>query len=102
MDFADLHPYVYYATRYPFSKGQASNNRISYASSIYLISEGKGVVHTFSLQTNIFLTSFIIVMVYMTTTTMMQVSTSKVMKSRSLCITIVMNNPINIQHMSSS
>ena len=46
MDFANLHPYVYYATRYPFSKGQTSNNRISYASSLYLISEGKGVVHT--------------------------------------------------------
>lgn len=46
MDFADLHPYVYFATRYPFSKGQTSNNRICYASSLYLISEGRGVIHT--------------------------------------------------------
>ncbi|WP_028551646.1 AraC family transcriptional regulator [Paenibacillus sp. UNC451MF] len=46
MDFGDFHPYVYYATRYPFSKGQTSSNRISYASSLYLISEGKGVIQT--------------------------------------------------------
>jgi len=46
MDFANLHPYVYYATRYPFSMGQSANNRICYASSLYLISEGKGVIHT--------------------------------------------------------
>jgi AraC-like DNA-binding protein len=46
MDFAELHPYVYYATRYPFSKGQSANNRICYASSLYLISEGRGVIHT--------------------------------------------------------
>ncbi|MDQ0916103.1 AraC family transcriptional regulator [Paenibacillus sp. V4I5] len=46
MDFADLHPYVYFATRYPFSKGQTSKNRICYASSLYLISEGRGVIHT--------------------------------------------------------
>ncbi|MFC5404108.1 AraC family transcriptional regulator [Cohnella soli] len=46
MDFAGFHPYVYYATRYPFSKAQESRNRHCYASSLYLISEGKGVVHT--------------------------------------------------------
>lgn len=46
MDFAGLHPYVYFATRYPFSKGQAARNRICYASSLYLISEGKGRIHT--------------------------------------------------------
>ncbi|MDF2651942.1 MAG: AraC family transcriptional regulator [Paenibacillus sp.] len=43
---ADFHPYVYYATRYPFSRGQENNNRHCYASSLYLISEGKGVLHT--------------------------------------------------------
>lgn len=46
MDFADLHPYVYYATRYSFSKGQTNNNRICYTSSLYLISEGRGVIQT--------------------------------------------------------
>lgn len=46
MDFASFHPYVYYATRYPFSRGQASRNRFCYASSLYLISEGKGIIHT--------------------------------------------------------
>ncbi|MBD2867352.1 AraC family transcriptional regulator [Paenibacillus arenilitoris] len=46
MDFSSLHPYVYYATRYPFSKGQTSAERICYASSIYLISEGFGVLKT--------------------------------------------------------
>ncbi|NOU93200.1 helix-turn-helix domain-containing protein [Paenibacillus sp. LMG 31456] len=46
MDFGDFHPYVYYATRYPFSKGQTSSNRISYASALYLISEGRGVIQT--------------------------------------------------------
>lgn len=44
MDFAALHPYVQYATRYPFSKGQRSMARICYSSSLILISEGKGVV----------------------------------------------------------
>ncbi|MFC5649180.1 helix-turn-helix domain-containing protein [Paenibacillus solisilvae] len=46
MDFSNLHPYVYYATRYPFSKGQASLQRICYTSSIYLISEGFGKLQT--------------------------------------------------------
>jgi len=46
VDFAGLHPYVYFATRYPFSKGQRNANRMCYGSSLYLISEGKGVVHT--------------------------------------------------------
>ncbi|MDR6550521.1 helix-turn-helix domain-containing protein [Paenibacillus qinlingensis] len=46
MNFADIHPYVYYATRYPFSKAQSSNNRVSYVASLYLISEGKGTLHT--------------------------------------------------------
>jgi AraC-like DNA-binding protein/quercetin dioxygenase-like cupin family protein len=46
MDFSTLNPYVYYATRYPFAKGQSSLPRICYQSSIYLISEGYGVLHT--------------------------------------------------------
>lgn len=46
MDFAGFHPYVYYATRYPFSKGQSNVGRICYGASLYLIGEGKGVVHT--------------------------------------------------------
>lgn len=46
MDFSEFHPYVYYATRYPFSKGQLSTSRICYTSSIYLISEGLGVLRT--------------------------------------------------------
>ncbi|MDQ6419744.1 helix-turn-helix domain-containing protein [Paenibacillus sp. LHD-117] len=46
MNFANMHPYLYYATRYPFSRGQVSNNRICYASSLYLISEGKGMLRT--------------------------------------------------------
>jgi AraC-like DNA-binding protein len=46
MEFAALHPYVYYATRYPFSKNQTSRSRICYSSSLYLISEGKGFLTT--------------------------------------------------------
>lgn len=46
MHFSGFHPYVYYATRYPFAKGQSSFPRICYASSIYLISEGLGVLKT--------------------------------------------------------
>ncbi|MDR9744921.1 AraC family transcriptional regulator [Paenibacillus taichungensis] len=46
MNFASLHPYVYLATRYPFAKGQSSSPRICYTSSIYLISEGYGVLST--------------------------------------------------------
>lgn len=46
MDFSSFHPYVNYATRYPFSKGQASTNRHCYSSSLYLISEGKGILRT--------------------------------------------------------
>ncbi|OBZ11778.1 AraC family transcriptional regulator [Bacillus sp. FJAT-27264] len=46
MNFTSLHPYVYLATRYPFSKGQSSSPRICYTSSIYLISEGYGVLCT--------------------------------------------------------
>ncbi|MEK3886319.1 AraC family transcriptional regulator [Bacillus sp. FSL K6-3431] len=46
MDLAEFHPYVYYATQYHFSKGQTSNLRICYTSSLYLISEGKGTLHT--------------------------------------------------------
>lgn len=46
MSFAAFHPYVYYATEYPFSKGQSSGPRICYASSLYLISAGKGVIAT--------------------------------------------------------
>ncbi|UVI28779.1 AraC family transcriptional regulator [Paenibacillus spongiae] len=46
MKISSLNPYVYYATRYPFSKGQSSAPRICYGSSLYLISEGHGVIHT--------------------------------------------------------
>ncbi|WP_246302492.1 helix-turn-helix domain-containing protein [Paenibacillus plantarum] len=46
LDLAEFHPYVYYATKYPFSKSQASNNRICYTSSLYLISEGRGTIQT--------------------------------------------------------
>jgi AraC-like DNA-binding protein len=46
MNFAAYHPYVHYATRYPFSKGQTSLNRHCYSSSIYLISEGSGSLRT--------------------------------------------------------
>ncbi|WP_211748676.1 AraC family transcriptional regulator [Paenibacillus sp. Marseille-Q4541] len=46
MDFSSFHPYVNYATRYSFSKGQASTNRHCYSSSLYLISEGKGILRT--------------------------------------------------------
>lgn len=46
MNFTSLHPYVYLATRYPFAKGQSSSLRICYTSSIYLISEGYGVLST--------------------------------------------------------
>ncbi|MFB8373384.1 AraC family transcriptional regulator [Paenibacillus taichungensis] len=46
MNFASLHPYVYLATRYSFAKGQSSSPRICYTSSIYLISEGYGVLST--------------------------------------------------------
>ncbi|MGG6309423.1 helix-turn-helix domain-containing protein [Paenibacillus macerans] len=46
MHFSSLHPYVYYATRYPFNKGQSSARRICYTSSIYLIGEGRGVLLT--------------------------------------------------------
>ncbi|CAM4398969.1 AraC-like DNA-binding protein/quercetin dioxygenase-like cupin family protein [Paenibacillus endophyticus] len=44
MTFSSFHPYVYYATRYPFARGQTSFPRICYASSIYLISEGTGTL----------------------------------------------------------
>lgn len=44
MDFANLHPYVYHACLYPFSRGQSSLSRTCYASSLYLISEGKGII----------------------------------------------------------
>lgn len=46
VDFAIFHPYVFYATRYPFSKGQSNNNRHCYSSSLYLVSEGKGIFRT--------------------------------------------------------
>jgi AraC-like DNA-binding protein len=46
MDFSQFHPYVYYATQYDFSKGQSSNQRLCHSSSLYLISEGKGTLHT--------------------------------------------------------
>ncbi|MFD0960796.1 AraC family transcriptional regulator [Paenibacillus chungangensis] len=46
MDLSAFNPYVYYATRYPFAKGQESTSRICYASSIYLISEGHGILRT--------------------------------------------------------
>ncbi|MGG3307983.1 helix-turn-helix domain-containing protein [Paenibacillus lautus] len=46
MDFAVFHPYVFYATRYPFSKGQSNNNRHCYSSSLYLITEGRGIIRT--------------------------------------------------------
>ncbi|RAP77131.1 AraC family transcriptional regulator [Paenibacillus montanisoli] len=46
MDFTVFRPYVNYATRYAFSKGQENCNRHGYSSAIYLISEGKGVLHT--------------------------------------------------------
>lgn len=42
--YIPLHPYVYYATRYPFHLGQANGPRICYTSSIYLIEQGKGVL----------------------------------------------------------
>lgn len=37
-----LHPFVYYATRYPFQPGQISGPRICYSASIYLIEQGTG------------------------------------------------------------
>ncbi|OCT12901.1 AraC family transcriptional regulator [Paenibacillus pectinilyticus] len=46
MDFSAFHPYVYYATRYSFYPGQSSAPRICYSSSIYLISEGYGLLRT--------------------------------------------------------
>ncbi|MBW7454734.1 AraC family transcriptional regulator [Paenibacillus sepulcri] len=46
MNFSAFHPYVYYASRYPFSRGQSSAPRICYSSSIYLVSEGSGVLLT--------------------------------------------------------
>jgi AraC-like DNA-binding protein len=46
MTFSGFHPYVYYATRYPFAKEQSSFPRICYSSSIYLISEGFGILKT--------------------------------------------------------
>ncbi|MFC7681709.1 AraC family transcriptional regulator [Paenibacillus sp. GCM10028914] len=46
MDFSAFHPHVNYATRYPFSRGQKSINRHCYSSSLYLITEGKGIIHT--------------------------------------------------------
>lgn len=46
MDFSVFHPHVNYATRYPFSRGQTSRNRHCYSSSLYLITEGKGIIHT--------------------------------------------------------
>ncbi|MCM3628231.1 AraC family transcriptional regulator [Paenibacillus glycanilyticus] len=42
MDFSKFHPYVYYATKYPFYRGQSSLNRYVYSSSITFITEGKG------------------------------------------------------------
>lgn len=53
MNFASLHPYVYLATRYPFAKGQSSSTRICYTSSIYLISEGYGVLSTNGLSSRL-------------------------------------------------
>lgn len=53
MNFASLHPYVYLATRYPFAKGQSSSPRICYTSSIYLISEGYGVLSTNGLSSRL-------------------------------------------------
>lgn len=44
MDFSKFHPYVYYATKYPFYREQASLNRYVYTSSIYFITEGKGIL----------------------------------------------------------
>lgn len=44
IDFSKFHPYVYYATRYPFYPGQRSMNRYVYTSSITIISEGKGLL----------------------------------------------------------
>lgn len=46
MNFPEFHPYVYYATRYEFSKNQTSKPRTCYSSSLYLIGEGKGVMKT--------------------------------------------------------
>lgn len=46
MNFSAIHPYVYLATRYPFAKGQSSSPRICYMSSVYLISEGHGILLT--------------------------------------------------------
>ncbi|WJH33566.1 AraC family transcriptional regulator [Paenibacillus sp. CC-CFT747] len=46
MKIAELHPYVHYATRFPFAPGQASRSRMCYSSSLYLISEGKGRLTT--------------------------------------------------------
>ncbi|SMG21551.1 AraC family transcriptional regulator [Paenibacillus aquistagni] len=46
MDLAAFHPYVNYATRYPFSKNQTSRSRYCYSSSLYVISEGKGILQT--------------------------------------------------------
>ncbi|SFT27896.1 AraC family transcriptional regulator [Paenibacillus sp. BC26] len=43
MDFSKFHPYVYYATKYAFYRGQTSNNRYVYSSSIYIVTEGKGI-----------------------------------------------------------
>ncbi|QHT59825.1 helix-turn-helix transcriptional regulator [Paenibacillus lycopersici] len=43
MHFAQFHPYVYYATKYPFYRGQTSCNRYVYSSSIYFVTEGKGL-----------------------------------------------------------
>jgi AraC-like DNA-binding protein/quercetin dioxygenase-like cupin family protein len=45
MELSSFHPYVYYATQYPFFKGQSSSPRICYSSSIYLISGGCGILH---------------------------------------------------------
>ncbi|WP_127588759.1 helix-turn-helix domain-containing protein [Paenibacillus koleovorans] len=46
MNIAQLNPYVYFATQYPFSKGQTSLHRICYTSSLYLIREGAGILKT--------------------------------------------------------
>ncbi|REE66991.1 AraC-like protein [Paenibacillus taihuensis] len=44
MDFSKFHPYVYYATKYPFYRGQTSMNRYVYTSSIYFFTEGRGLI----------------------------------------------------------
>ncbi|OKP87505.1 AraC family transcriptional regulator [Paenibacillus helianthi] len=53
MKLSALHPYVYLATRYPFAKGQSSSKRICYMSSVYLLSEGYGVLETEGTQVQV-------------------------------------------------